>query len=499
MSSTGGNTHVVDKTAFFRRIGYVPHEKQALFHRSSARFRLANCGRRFGKSHMAARDLEPRLFLPNKVYWIVAPSYDLGEKEFRVIWNDLIVGQRLGQEKQIKRSYQKKQGNMYIEFPWGTSVTVRSADHPELLVGEALDHVIMSEAAKHKEETWERYIRPALADHRGTADFPTTPEGHNWLYHLWMYGQNPDFPEYESWKFPSWENYTVYPAGYDDPEIQLLRRTMAPEAFMQEIGADFSSFAGKIYPEWDVSRHVRDVPFDPKLPNYLAIDWGYTNPSAWIEFQITPDDRVRIWREYYQAYRTLPEHIHFMKNRDQPDGYHLDAAFADAADPEAAETVSRDLVGCWAMPEAKTNWRQGIDLVRKFMEDRETGRTLDEFGTPEVMPAFLVDFSCANVINEFNNYRAPNPVKGRNVPEVGQKAKDHAMDAIRYGLVHVFELGAARSHLSDVYAPRTGSASPVGTDLAAVGAGSGFFEPHPQSELHQGPSDTGYFTMGGVF
>src|SRR4051812_28268234 len=105
---------IVDREAFFRKIGYEPHPKQWLFHNSKARFRYPNCGRRFGKSVMAGRDLEPRLFLPNKMYWIVGPTYDLGEKEFRVIWNDLIVGQRLGQERAIKKSFQKKQGNMYI-------------------------------------------------------------------------------------------------------------------------------------------------------------------------------------------------------------------------------------------------------------------------------------------------------------------------------------------------------------------------------------------------
>jgi hypothetical protein len=492
---------VLDQAAFFRKIGYEPHPKQALFHDSTARFRLPNCGRRFGKSHMAARDLEPRLFQKDRVYWIVAPSYDLGEKEFRVIWNDLIVGQRLGQEKSIKKAYQKKQGNMYIEFPWNTRLEVRSADHPELLVGEALDHVIMSEAAKHREDTWEKYIRPALADKRGSADFPTTPEGHNWLYRLWMVGQDPKVTEYESWRFPSWENRFVYPLGELDPEIQLLRRTMSPENFEQEIAADFSSFAGKIYPEWDVARHVQNVPFDPMLPNYLAIDWGYTNPAAWIEFQITPDDRVHVWREHYAAYMTLSEHIHFMKTREQPYGYHLDGAFADAADPSSVEAVSVGLVGCWAFPEAKTNWREGIDLVRSFMDDRETGRSLDEFGTPELQPAFVVDFTCVNVIDEFNNYRAPNATRGRNVPEVGQKAKDHAMDAIRYGLMHKFKLGAT-SHLSDVYKPLSGvygsTVEPV-LESPKVGSGASLFVPHASSELSQAPSESGYFSREMVF
>jgi hypothetical protein len=343
----------------------------------------------------------------------------------------------------------------------------------------------MSEAAKHKEDTWQRFIRPALADRRGGADFPTTPEGYNWLYNLWMLGQNQAIKEYESWRFPAWENPAVYPGGAEDPEIALLKRTMSPEAFLQEIGADFGSFVGKIYPEWDVGRHVKNVPFRPELPNYITFDWGYTNPLAAIEFQVTPRDEIRVWREHYRAYTTLPEHVRMLKDREQPEGYHLDLAFGDAADPEAAAYVSSNLVGCWALPDAKTNWREGIDCVRSFMEDRETGRVLDEFGTPEEEPAFAVDFDCVHTIHEFNNYRSPGSVSGRNVPEMGQKAEDHAMDALRYGLVHLYLLGA-NSHLSDVYTP---SSHQTESGLTVV----------RDSDLVLAPSDSGYFTAGGEF
>src|SRR3954469_14710548 len=246
----------IDRNAFFKQVGYEPHREQRWFHDSKARFKVPVCGRRFGKSKMAGSDLEPKLFEPKKMFWIIGPTYDLAEKEFRVIWDDLIIGMKMGRDKRIKKAYNKKQGNMWIEFPWQTRLEVRSADHPENLVGEALDHAIMSEAAKHKLETWERFIRPALADKRGSADFPTTPEGFNWLYTQWMLGQDPDFPDYESWRFPSWDNSAVYPGGYDDPEIQLLLRTMRAEQFLQEIAADFSSFVGKIYPEWDITKHV---------------------------------------------------------------------------------------------------------------------------------------------------------------------------------------------------------------------------------------------------
>ena len=475
----------MDASALFRQIGYTPHEPQWLYHNSRARFRLPNCGRRFGKSTMAGRDLEPKLFEPGKLFWIVGPTYDLGEKEFRVIWQDLIVGMKLGRDKRIRRAYNKKQGHMFIEFPWHTRVEVRSADHPENLVGDALDWVIMSEAAKHKEETWQRFIRPALADKRGGADFPTTPEGFNWLFQLWMYGKDETMPDYDSWRFPSWANTAVYPGGEDDPEIKLLKKTMSPESFLQEIAADFGSFVGKIFPEWDILRHVKNHTFNPAWPNYMAIDWGYTNPAAFIEFQVDPQDRVYVWRQHYKPYTRVEDHCAEIKRRENPPGYHLDMAFADAADPEAVETVSQNLVSCVADPEAKTNWRQGIDLVRSFLE-REAGE--DEFGGPQYEPAFFVDPSCVDVIDEFNNYRAPQGVKGRNAPEGDNKSKNHATDAIRYGLMHKFALGATY-HLTDVMSMNTSVTGWTQTE-------SGLSIPEP---LAMSGADGGYFTSGGEF
>ena len=191
---------------------------------------------------MVARDLEPYLLQPNKHYWIVGPTYDLAEKEFRVIWRDMIIGLKLGKDPGIDKVYNKRGGTMFINFKrWNTLLEVKSAQNPENLVGESLDKVIMSEAAKHTKETRDRYIRPALGDRRGGADFVTTPEGFNWLYDEWMHGQDPSFIDYDSWKFPSWMNTVIFPGGEQDPEIQLLRRTMSPSAFTQEIGADFGS------------------------------------------------------------------------------------------------------------------------------------------------------------------------------------------------------------------------------------------------------------------
>jgi hypothetical protein len=441
----------VNKGHLFEVIGYRPHAGQKLYHLSTSRFKVPVCGRRFGKSTMAARDVEPLLFQPNKRVWIVGPTYDLAEREFRVIWNDLIVGQKLGQDKRVKKSYNKRSGDMTIEFPWGSIIEAKSAEHPERLVGDALDYVIMSEAAKHKPETWTKYLRAALSDKRGGASFPTTPEGYNWLYDLYQYGKDPDRANWASWRFPTWENVAMYPGGELDEEILEMKGTMLPEEFDQEIAALFSSFVGKIFPEWDEDTHVTTVPYDPALPNYVTFDWGYTNPLAAVEFQVDAWDRIRVWRVHYRAYTRLEDHIALMKARPQPKGYKIDLAFGDAADPEAAATVSRYLAPCIAQPEAKTNWRQGIDLMRRFMRLRESGLT-DMYGTPIYSTGFLVDYSCKDLIKEFNNYKAKGNWTGGNVPEMGQKIQDHAIDALRYGLVHVFELGV-QHHLAEVYTP----------------------------------------------
>jgi hypothetical protein len=404
---------------------------------------------------MAAVDLQPELLLPNKRFWIVGPTYELGEKEFRYVWQDMIVGLGLGRDKRVRKQYSKNTGNMWIEFPWQTRVEVKSAQHPESLVGDALHGVIMSEAAKHKEHTWERYIRPALADYRGWGTFPTTPEGFNWYYHLWRNGwrDNQDaLDSFQSWRFPSWANKIVYPGGREDPEILLLEQTTTPEWFAQEIGAEFTSFVGKIYSDFTEADHViDDYEFQPLWPNYIAFDWGFTSPLAAIEFQVSPWDEIFVWREHYKSYWTLPEHLDYLRNRDNPPGYRLDMAFGDAADPAAAITVSRDLVSCVAEPRAKENWREGVNVVKQFLKLHQVGE-LDEFGTPKLAPHLYISRTCSNTVSEFQQYRRKENPGGNEAAKqgpVGPEIPDHALDALRYGLVHLYVLYVDQ-HLGDV-------------------------------------------------
>ena len=272
---------MLDVERLYRGIEYFPHDGQRKFHASQKRFKVMDCGRRWGKSTAGPHDKTPYLMMSEpKLGWIVAPTYDLGEKEFRVFWSILIDKLQLPIDKS-RTFYNIRTKDFRITTAWGSSVEVRSAEHPESLVGEGLDFVIMAEAAKLKLSHWEKYIRPTLSDKRGSAVFVSTPEGFNWFYDLYQRGQSedPQFKDWWSYKSPTWENTIMFPGARKDPEMIEVENTLSPEVFAQEYGAEFTSFAGRIYSEFDEGYHlIRKYEFNPEWPNYVAFDFGFRNP-----------------------------------------------------------------------------------------------------------------------------------------------------------------------------------------------------------------------------
>ena len=137
--------------------------------------------------------------------------------------------------------------------------------------------------------------------------------------------------------------------------------------------------------------------------------------------------------------------------------------------------MTQKLVPTYALPEAKKNWRQGVDRVKVFMKEVEYAPD-DEFGTPVMRPRFFVDHSCKKLIYEINNYRAaPEPRTGADPQDKPFKRDDHAIDAIRYALVHLYDLGCGR-HLDEIYDINT-----------AIGSS---FRDRELTQTHERPTET---------
>src|SRR4051812_29031406 len=76
------------KRELFRMLGYEPHPAQVLVHRSTAKRRVLACGTRFGKSTCAAMEAASALLEPREhasLGWLVAPSFGLTEKVFKLV------------------------------------------------------------------------------------------------------------------------------------------------------------------------------------------------------------------------------------------------------------------------------------------------------------------------------------------------------------------------------------------------------------------------------
>jgi len=433
----------IDLRTLFKAVGFEPHsEGQWDYCENGTRFNVPCCGRRWGKSIATGHKATHKAFKPDSYNWIVGPTYKLGEKEFRIVYKDF---EKLGLLKYCKKQYSVNQGNMRIQTPWNSVIEVVSAEKPDSLLGEGLSHAVMSEAAKHSRMIWEQYIEPALSDLRGSADFPSTPQGFNWYHGLYTMGQDHSMPDYKSWNFPTWTNAVRYPGGFKDIEIIRIRATVSKQYFDQEYGAQFTSFSGAIYDEWSDLLHVHPHTFVPSWGNYLVFDFGFANPFVALDIQVTPGEDVIVWREYYDRFKSTWDHGQILASRENPPGYHIDGMWGDPRGADEIATLS-PILGFVASQDVP--WKLGVEATKRLLKPDEST------GTPKLR----VDPRCTNLIRQMGQLHVKEQTSRQKMElneqsgdgNIQHKVDDHAADALRYFVGPYFVLGAGH-HLTDLY------------------------------------------------
>lgn len=434
----------INRDTLWQKIKYTPHsEAQAEFHTSEARFRIPVCGRRFGKSTMAATDMIEACFIPDSYLWICGPTYALAEKEFRPIFHAFNDPRKLNMGDKLKKAYNVKQGDMRLEFPWNTKLICVSATNPDSLLGEGLDGVIMSESARHSLMTWEQYVEPALSDKLGWATFPSTPQGFNWFHGLHLLGLDPTMPEYDTWQYPTWLNELRYPhnaepdaEGVANAELQRIKGIVSNSYWKQEYAAMFTAFEGQIYTEFDPAIHVIDIPYQPQWSNYLVFDYGFSAPFVCLDIMVDPSDNVYVWREYQVTHKTTWEHGVIIRDRAQPFGYHIEGMFGDPRGGDEGATLGLVLGGIIAHPVER---KVGYEAVRRHIKIGIDGK-----------PKLFIDHSCTDLIRQIQGLRFKTTADGKNPAEEQHDYDDHGPDALRYFFSEYFVLGA-NSSLAAVY------------------------------------------------
>lgn len=261
------------------------------------RFCIFRAAVRVGKSFTAAKRHFPLSLLPRSTHWIVGPTYDLAHKEFRY-WLDFLLRfqQKVGKKCISKVFEQPASGQLYIKTSWGAEILGKSAANPQSLLGEALDSVILAEAAQLSRDIWERYVRGRLTTKEGYATFASTPDAAGlWLYELELMAQT--LPqEWGIFTMPAWEC-----PHYSTDDLASAKRSLSEDAYYEQYGGEWRFYTGRVYKLFKPDLHLVE-PFEiPKTWEIgSGIDFGSRDPMVAELAAKAPTGEVYFFGEYYQ-------------------------------------------------------------------------------------------------------------------------------------------------------------------------------------------------------
>lgn len=176
---------------------------------------------------------------------------------------------------------------------------------------------------------------------------------------------------------------------------------------------------GAVYDTFDPAIHVCQRERAEFTRYLLMMDEGYTNPAVILDVGVDGDGRIHIFQEYYRR-GVLQKEV--VKQAVKWNGEH--ACYLVAVDEAAAGLIAdlRDV----GLPARGYKGRvlDGITSVQGYLAVQGDGK-----------PRLTIDPSCIETINEFESY-SWKPEKDEPIKE-----NDHAMDALRYGVVS-FDMGA---------------------------------------------------------
>jgi len=195
------------------------------------RFRVAVCGRRFGKTHLAIRELAKYAAKPDQRVWYCAPTYRMAKQ---IVWKKL-------KKKLLSINWVKKvnEQDLTLELVNGSEISLRGADNYDSLRGVGLNFIVIDEAADIDSEAWYEVLRPTLADTGGHALFLGTPKGMNWFKDI--YDNHTTRTNWMSFQFTTVDGGNVPPE-----EVEQARQDLDARTFSQEFLATFENFSGII-------------------------------------------------------------------------------------------------------------------------------------------------------------------------------------------------------------------------------------------------------------
>lgn len=235
-------------------------EPQKTIAEDKARFRVVVAGRRFGKTHLAIRELCYHAKDPGKECWAVMPTYRQAKQ---VVWRKLKK-----QLQDLRWTEKVNESELTITLRNGSTIALKGADNYDSLRGVGLDFIVLDEFADIAPEAWYETLRPTLSDTGGRALFIGTPKGiGNWAYELYQ------MPEEDADNWHSYSYTTIDGGRVPETEIEQAKRDLDVRTFRQEYMATFETFTGRIYYAFDRKLNVKEL--DDIKTDVIYTGWDF--------------------------------------------------------------------------------------------------------------------------------------------------------------------------------------------------------------------------------
>ena len=302
-----------------------------------------------------------------------------------------------------------------VRYGNGSILMFRHGNDLNSLKNTNLGGALMIQAEEEAEETlW--FLKGRLRRKQGTRQLrlECNYHGRNWIYNL--------FNERKLGRLittNTFDNEVNLPADYI-PGLKML-----PEK-LQRIhlyGSDEES-EGLVFDEFKRGEHTID-PFDVPQgwERIVALDHGFTNPTAVLWGAVDHDGKIYIYDEHYEKETLVSGHAQAIKLRDN-------SKVGDwLIDPSCAAKTIQKNGGIFSIVDeyrdmglhfrlADNNVLAGINRVN---ESLKAGK-------------LQIFKNCVNLIREIEGYRwqSLRPGLDKNNPEAPIKKNDHAVDALRY-------------------------------------------------------------------
>ena len=183
-----------------------------------------------------------------------------------------------------------------------------------------------------------------------------------------------------------------------------------------------------VFDEFDVAVHIGPVDYDPNLPLYRALDFGFVNPFVCLWIQVDQAGVVRVIDEYVRSRATIDVHAAQIKSRTPAPEERVAATFCDPAGGSV-----NDVTGTSAVRELRalgiavrsrhSGILEGIELIRRAIRAGDGKSRL------------LISPRCPRLIEAMECYHYHDSSAPGELP-FKDGLYDHPIDALRYFFVN---------------------------------------------------------------